>query len=830
MAAELITPMEAALAGLLHDIGKLAQRAHPNEEALARAYSEAGRDLAGTESAILPLREGRYTHRHAIWSDFALLAAERGGLRWPAGLDGARLAAVAVRHHAPRPEDASDWILAEADRLASGLERKEKDEEEERRLSFREREQRALLPAIAIGRGAPPGPMWHAAEEASPEALLPGDKSPQGQPRRFGLLWDAWQAGFLGFAQHGLSARRFERALLGLSARLLWAVPSSTVDQPDISLHEHARAVAAIAAALAAWHRAHGVTDVAAVRDRATPKFRLAALDLSGIQKALFRLEGQKGASRILRARSFLMGQTVEAALDLLLEELGLPFASVLLDAGGKAELLLPDLPDLEARLEAARARLDGWMVEHWQGDLALILAAGPPFAAAQFLRRGKDDAVAEGYREERAKLAAALDEAKLRPLSGWSGGEGLLGTGVIAAPFDAARGACASCGVRPAVVETALDGAWRCRVCDAASRIGQRLPRAEGFARLEAAAEEGEAPAALPGGLRLAPWPERGAAARACFAFAREGAGSAVFRAPAHVPLVADPEDRRYAHAGIPAEERGAAGDLMTFAQIGAEALEAQDGGIRGRDLLGIVKADVDHLGRIFADGLGRDRSPARVAQLSRLLDGCFTERLPWLLAREYPATYTVYAGGDDLLLVAPWRFALPLALRLREDFGAFSGGNPNLTLSAGIAFVHPKHPLALAVEEAEEALQSAKDGGRDRIGVFGRTLAWAALRDTLDLAEALNEAVRADRLPPTFLHGMRWFAARRRAAEGGEARAADWNPKWRYQEARFLERAKAEAREGLRALLRRALPPPGQTSEADAEIAMTIALWRNR
>ncbi|MFN3450367.1 MAG: hypothetical protein ACK44F_16855, partial [Roseococcus sp.] len=170
MAAELITPMEAALAGLLHDIGKLAQRAHPDEAALARAYAEAGRNLAGTESAILPLRDGRYTHRHALWSDFAILAAERAGLRWPAGLDGARLAAVAVRHHAPRPEDASDWILAEADRLASGLERKEQDEAEELRLSFREREQRALLPAIAIGRGAPPGAMWHAAEEASPEA------------------------------------------------------------------------------------------------------------------------------------------------------------------------------------------------------------------------------------------------------------------------------------------------------------------------------------------------------------------------------------------------------------------------------------------------------------------------------------------------------------------------------------------------------------------------------------------------------------------------------------------------------------------------------------
>ncbi|WP_135467878.1 type III-A CRISPR-associated protein Cas10/Csm1 [Crenalkalicoccus roseus] len=846
----LLSPMEAALAGLLHDIGKLAQRAHADERALREAY---GGDLAGTEAAILPLRDGRYTHRHALWSDFAIREAERQRLRWPVEVNGARLAAVAVRHHDPRHDDPADWILAEADRLASGLERKEKDEAEEAQgVRLREREQRALLPAIAIGRGAAPGAMWHPAEEASPEALLPRPPAPRDQPRCYGRLWADWQAGFLGFGQHGLSAHRFERALLGLSERLLWAVPSSTVDQPDVPLHEHARAVAAIAAALTAWHAARGATEVAAVKDRRTPKFRLAALDLSGIQAALFRLDGRGGASRILRARSFLMGQTVEAALHLLLGRLGLPFSSVLLNAGGKAELLLPDLPDLDTRLEAVRAALDGWMVAHWQGDLALILAAGPPFAAEQFLPRGQDGAVAEGYRQERAKLAAALDAAKLRPLAGWSGG--FLGTGVIPAPFDAAHGACASCGVRPAVAQTPLDGAWRCRVCDAAYRLGQRLPKAEGFALLEATAEAAEAPAALPGGLRLAPWPERGAAARASHAFTRAEAGSAVFRAPAYVPLVADPADRRYDHAGIPAEDRNATGDLMTFAQIGAEALETVErDGIVGRDLLGILKADVDFLGRVFADGLGRDRSPARVAQLSRLLDGYFTERLPWLLSRDFPATYTVYAGGDDLLLIAPWRFALPLALRLREDFVAFAGGNPNLTLSAGVAFVHPKHPLALAVKEAEEALEAAKTGGRDRLGVFGRVLRWESLHATLDLAEALNRAVREEHLPPTFLHRMRWFAARRRLAESAETeatrpeteprartgrapiredavRAADWNPKWRYQEARFLDRAPSEAREGLRALLLRALPPPCQATEADAEIAMTIALWRNR
>lgn len=834
----MISPHEAALAGLLHDIGKLAQRAHPDEAPLREAY---GSDLAGTEAAILPSRDGRHTHRHALWSDFAIRLAERDGLRWPQEVDGPRLSAVAVRHHRPRDDDAADWIVTEADRLASGLERKEKDEiEEARGARLRETELRAIVPTVSIGRGDPAGPLWHPAEEASPEAGLPTAASPADQPRRLGLLWAAWQDGLLAFGRDPLSAKRFERALLALSERLLWAVPSSTVDQPDVSLHDHSRAVAAIAAALAAWHAAHGAREVATVRDRTLPKFRLAAVDLSGIQKALFRLAGQRGASRILRARSFLMAQTVEAAVDLVLDHLGLPFSCVLLDAGGKAELLLPDLPDLEAKLQGARDVLDRWMVEHWQGDLALVLAAGPPFPAAQFLRQGARGEVAEGYREERARLAAALEEAKLRPLSGWRDGRGLVGTGVIPAPFDAAYGACASCGVRPATVRDAYEDIRRCRVCDAAHRLGRHLPRADGFALVRADAGAAEALDILPGGLRLAPRSERGAEAALSVTFSRRDGGSAVFRAPAHVPVQTATDDPRYDHAQIAPEDRSARGDLLTFAEIAAHALEevsARDGRSRivGRDLLAIVKADVDFLGRIFAEGLGGDRSPARIAQVSRLLDGYFAQRLPWLLRRDFPSTYTVYAGGDDLLLVSPWRQGLPLALALREDFAAFAGGNPNLTLSAGVAFVHPKHPLARAVEEAEEALQAAKSAPperpqKDRIGVFDRVLTWAELKHTLALAEALNEAVRREDLPPTVLHRMRWFAARRRAAERGDTNAADWNARWRYHEARFLERAAREARQALQALLLQALPPPTQVQTADAEIAMTIALWRNR
>jgi len=844
---EILTPREAAIAGLLHDIGKLAQRAHPNEEALRDAYRAQGLD--GLQACILPPgRHGRYTHRHALWSDFFFEKGQMVGACWPAGLDAKRLRGAAIRHHNPQPDNPADWIIAEADRLASGLERKTRDEEaelaaEERPAGFREVELAALVPRLAIGLGDPPkAPLRHPAEEISAAALLPRAPAPADQPRRFGALWDGWLKGWAAFARHGLSEERFEQAALALSERLLWAVPSSTVDQPDVSLHEHAQAVAAIAAALAAFHGAEGSFETEAIRDRARPKFRLVALDLSGIQAALFRLDRSAGAARILRARSFLMAETVSAVLLALRERLDLPAASVMIAAGGKAELLAPALPDLDARIEAAREALDAWMVAQWQGDLALNLAAGAPFAAKAFMDRGR------GLPAVRAEFAQRLEAAKHRPFAAWRGGvEGFLGTGAIAAPFTA-EGACASCGARPATVASPLDGAKRCVVCDAAYGLGQRLPKATGFSLVagsgagadaapeEAAQDQDRVP--LPLGFALVPSIRPGAASRRVVRFegAQGEAGSAVPRPEAHVPRIADPNAPHYRHLGLDQAKEGETppekGDLMTFAHIAAEALEQHPkGGFRGRALLGVLKADVDRLGQVFARGLGADTSPARIAQLSRLMDGYFARRLPWLLRNEFPATYTVYAGGDDLLLVAPWRFALPLALRLSEDFRAFAGGNPNLTLSAGIAFVHADHPIARAVEEAEEMLERAKDEGRDRLGLFGRALSWKAAQATTMLAEDLHQRVREEALPPTFLHRMRGFAAMRRAVEKQDRGAdAGWNARWQYHKARFLERCPSQGREAMEALLLRALPPPAAPAEGDAEIATTIALWRNR
>jgi hypothetical protein len=77
-----------------------------------------------------------------------------------------------------------------------------------------------------------------------------------------------------------------------------------------------------------------------------------------------------------------------------------------------------------------------------------------------------------------------------------------------------------------------------------------------------------------------------------------------------------------------------------------------------------------------------------------------------------------------------------------------------------------------------------------------------------------------------------MRGFVAMRGRVGTTKERVGDrgWAAKWGYHRARFLDRAKEDACAALAALLDRAVPPPTASSDADPEIAMTIALWRNR
>ena len=103
--------------------------------------------------------------------------------------------------------------------------------------------------------------------------------------------------------------------------------------------------------------------------------------------------------------------------------------------------------------------------------------------------------------------------------------------------------------------------------------------------------------------------------------------------------------------------------------------------------DHLAVVKGDVDDLGYIFSEGLENKLSLSRYMSLSRMMNAFFTVSLPKLLAEKYPDIYTVYAGGDDFVLVGPWEEALEASMGIRQAFYRFTGENESITLSVGIS-----------------------------------------------------------------------------------------------------------------------------------------------
>ncbi|MFC3118256.1 hypothetical protein ACFOHS_08475 [Jhaorihella thermophila] len=214
-------------------------------------------------------------------------------------------------------------------------------------------------------------------------------------------------------------------------------------------------------------------------------------------------------------------------------------------------------------------------------------------------------------------------------------------------------------------------------------------------------------------------------------------------------------------------------AGHIKTFQALARDSREIVNGKPIGREMLALLKGDVDRLGRIFAGGLSDRWSVARSAALSRMMDAYFTLRLPHLLRTDFPDSYTVYAGGDDFMLVLPWRQGFELARTLRRDFERFAGGNPDLTFSLGIALFDPRTPISIPAREAENRLEAAKSAGRNRVSALEDTpLTWEAFfrgaRPRGDLEPMAARGATFHRVP------LSRAGNRRCAAKGGRRSCA--------------------------------------------------------
>ncbi len=161
-----------------------------------------------------------------------------------------------------------------------------------------------------------------------------------------------------------------------------------------------------------------------------------------------------------------------------------------------------------------------------------------------------------------------------------------------------------------------------------------------------------------------------------------------------------------------------------------------------KGDALLGLLKMDADSLGAYINKLNKKAKSLDDLKEFSRKLDDFFAVTLTEEL--EHSDIYTVFAGGDDLMLVGAWNEVFDFAGKIQKEF-AKTFGEENLTISGGLAIFKPKMPIKYVAAEAEELLHKAKETeingeNRNQFAAFGQVWKW---KDHEEITNSANQII---------------------------------------------------------------------------------------
>lgn len=866
-----------ALAAFLHDVGKLAERA---------AIDHGGRlDAHKTLYCPWHIEGGYHSHVHAAYTAMAWDELEATGhfpdLRHDCPPfstgddDNATDSAVnaASAHH--RPDTFLQWVVATADRVASGFEREEFDQTYN---NARERENhycaRLLTLFEQIGRKTvDEGELkWrYPLNVLSPKSLFP-QRADACTPHNnaaakveYRVLWDAFLAGIKltpksHVGQLPLWLDHFDSLWLTISS----AIPAATAFgvKPEVSLYDHSKAAAALATALWRWHNENGTETVPALRGGwSESKFLLVQGDFFGIQDFIFAEGGQtqKHAHKLLRGRSFQVSLLAECAALKLLEALELPSTSQIVNAAGKFLIVAHDTASARASVARCKHELNAWCLEHTYGEIGVGIAT----TAASC-----NDFAAGRFGELTRRLFAALDTAKHQRFD-------LCGSDTPPAfdgfldRFDKALGVCAINGKHPADTKASSRRSYPLsRLADDQIRIGEELTKRArilvtretsgvnvlgldyfgyriGFVRdAESGGKYGEL-ARSGQAVRMWDFDAPDADGTLWRGYARRFINAYVPEFDAVDEQLADKYDKWESEAEFDREH-----PIKTLHHIACEDRWLHEhGGWKGEIGLVTVKGDIDNLGAIFQQGLERPTF-AKMASLSRQVNAFFAIWLPWFCEHgkgpggtaRYRNTYTVFAGGDDFFLIGPWESTLALASELREKFTAYVA-NETITFSAGAIMTHPKTPVRQLARGAERALDAAKSfeksgTTKNAISLWGQTLAWADWQALVGVRRAALDALmaRAGSHGSEFSTGLTYSLLQLSdSSESRRPKDAIWRSQLHYRLARFFhDRVKGqEAPERRQQLLDDAIREiGGALSEYKGayRLPLSILLYRQR
>ena len=828
------TTLKIAFAGLIHDIGKFTQ----GFLSVSQEYKDANAQL------YQPFRNGHFTHVHATYTaafieQMAHCLPRR--LNAPGWGEGDAFLNLAAGHH--NPDTPMQWIITAADRISSGLDRTTFENGTD--IAIRDYQRTRLLPVLeALGpgqcqqfRSSNDFKYEYPLHPLSADSIFPkerGARSREDAKREYKELFDGFIKDLERLHHKELDMELWCSHFDSLMQAYTSCIPAARVGDVvyDVSLYDHCRTTAAIAAALYQYHAMTGTLEEKAIRDDKGEKFLLVGGDFYGIQSFIFSMHGdtRRFRSKLLRGRSFAVSLFSELAARLICERLKLPFLSVMLNAAGKFHLLAPNTPKAIEALEECRAEINKWLFERTYGENSIGISWTPARQADFKSENG-------AFRRLWDRHLRNIEASKFGKIDLERYGGAVAG---YLDSFDNELGICQLCGKRPAVEDTAGDPVFMpdqiraCRMCRDHVYLGKNLVSGKVMAicSKDGTSNDGNhlldpifgkyqlmfrgddaGPIARQGHL-LGLW---------SVSVNEDGTipvGATVKLMNGHVPRFSQGDDYndRLLKSAKSEEKRDEMafqikeGAIKTFEHIAFRARRIeQDGSCRGVEALGVLKADVDNLGMLFGCGLSDDRfTISRLATMSRQLNSFFSLYLPYLLHTDgdFNDVYTVFAGGDDLFLIGPWNKMARLASRIDREFSRFVCGNPHITISAGITVHRPNTPVDAMSEAAEEALSLSKAGGRKRVTMFGTTVEWKDFHELLELQPIMEHWRDKKYISDVMLYRLNYLIDmadkeeelnKREAVNMEDMECLKWPALFRYSVARNVTNDKALRKKAL-------------------------------
>lgn len=744
------------LAALLHDIGKFYQRADDVGASRSQRLSTKVKEL---ERFIAPLnsKTNAYTHKHVLWTAQFFEDQVNHFSPYLANIpewNNDKLLKLSAAHHNPENGNLLQRIIQKADHYSSGVDRDAEgglgwkdaaEEAVEKWDAFKRTRMRSVFEGVSLTR------KWAAPEDYKFKlALCATSVDPNYFPYPVGekedevdynRLWEQFIRE-LNFIQNK-TLRSFNDSLLFLLEKYTGRIPASTMHLPDVSLYDHLKTTAAFANCLKAY------IDDRGLKDLPTPNVKPFALlggALSGIQKFIYGIVA-KGAAKNLKGRSFYLELLVNNIVLKILDSLGLQNGNVIYASGGGFYIIVPNLSNLEAKIKSLEKEFAEKLFEYHGTELYLTLDY-EPFGEVQIFEQKDNENNISGIW---SKVAEKLSKKKATRF-------GMLFSEYYEQFFEPQE-------VNPETKKDTITGdelVGKPKYLDKEEK--EQPVNAYTFLQIELGKALKGADYWLISKEELKYFPD------GFYEINPIGIGYYNYLVSEDFLRKKEDDLRRSAdnvkvyyfnkvnfldplHKGINniyglAWYGGNDYPESSWSKTEKESLPKVFEELCGVELdrpnnkkdakrksgpeltrLGILRMDVDNLGAIFKGGLEpAKRSFSRYSALSRSMDWFFKGYLNTIWrcndnkqkdeSPQYDEyTQIIYSGGDDLFIVGKWDILIKMATEIKQAFTDWVCGNPQLTLSGGMAIVGPKFPILKSAAYSETFEKAAKKHQQDGI-----------------------------------------------------------------------------------------------------------------